>query len=151
MTVILSYKISSEGLLFVLQASFKAVSTLSQNDSNLRIKTESITVEGNPTFMSGSWVRYEYIIPYMKTKRRRYTLYSTFTSSPAVSGYDSDYFWDSFRFRSNMLSILLRFGVIFERKKSGTQQIVPNCYRTPILKFHFEMLLFNLAQGLRKC
>ena len=24
-------------------------------------------------------------------------------------------------------------------------------YRTQIPKFHFEMLLFNLAQGLRKC
>ena len=29
----------------------------------------------------------------------------------------------------------------------GTWQ-VPNCHRTPIPKFHFEMLLFNLAQGL---
>ena len=29
-----------------------------------------------------------------------------------------------------------------------TRQVVPNFYRTPIPKFHCEMLLFNLAQGL---
>ena len=35
--------------------------------------------------------------------------------------------------------------MIFERKSTGTWQVVPTCYRAPILKFHFEMLLFNLA------
>ena len=35
---------------------------------------------------------------------------------------------------------------VFERK-TGTRQVVPNRQRTPIPQFHFEMLLFNVAQG----
>ena len=44
----------------------------------------------------------------------------------------------------NMLLMVEWF--LFE--KTGIQQVVPNCYRTAIPKFHFEMLLFNLVQGL---
>ena len=29
------------------------------------------------------------------------------------------------------------------KKKMGARQDVPNCFRTPIQKFHFEMLIFN--------
>ena len=38
----------------------------------------------------------------------------------------------------------------FCRKKFLTRNFVLNCYRTPIPKFHFEPLLFNLASVLRK-
>ena len=40
--------------------------------------------------------------------------------------------------------------MIFEERKKGIWQVVPNCYRVPISKFRFKMLLFNLAQDLRK-
>ena len=40
--------------------------------------------------------------------------------------------------------------MIFKYKKTGTRQVVPNCFRTPIPKFHFLMFLFNLVLGLRK-
>ena len=39
--------------------------------------------------------------------------------------------------------------MIFEEIKS-TRKVVPICYRTPFPKIHIEMLLLNLAQGLRK-
>ena len=39
--------------------------------------------------------------------------------------------------------------MIFEEEKMDTCRVVPNCYRTPIPKFHFEiMLLFIVTQGL---
>ena len=38
----------------------------------------------------------------------------------------------------------------FWRKQLDTYPVVPNCYRTPILKFQFEMLLFGVLQGLWK-
>ena len=38
----------------------------------------------------------------------------------------------------------------FWRKKTGSWELMPNCNRIPIPKFHFEMLIFNLAQGLTK-
>ena len=38
----------------------------------------------------------------------------------------------------------------FWRKKTGSWELMPNCNRIPIPKFHFEMLLFKLAQGLTK-
>ena len=41
-------------------------------------------------------------------------------------------------------------GGVFYAKKTGSQQVVPNCYNTPNTTFHIEMLLFNWAQGLRK-
>ena len=37
--------------------------------------------------------------------------------------------------------------MILEINKLDTCYVVPNCYRTEI-PFHFEMLLFNLPQGL---
>ena len=40
--------------------------------------------------------------------------------------------------------------MIFEGKKLGTQQVVANCFRTPTPNIHFFILLFDLAQGLRK-
>ena len=40
--------------------------------------------------------------------------------------------------------------MIFDEEKVGTRQVVPNCFRTPIPKFHFLMFLFNLVLGLRK-
>ena len=36
----------------------------------------------------------------------------------------------------------------FLRKKLDTRQVVLNCLRNPIPKFHILMLLFNLAQAL---
>ena len=33
--------------------------------------------------------------------------------------------------------------MIFEKKKTGTRQVVPNCSRIPIPKFHFELLLLT--------
>ena len=33
------------------------------------------------------------------------------------------------------------------RRKTGTQQVVPDCYMNPISKFHFEMYFFNLAHA----
>ena len=36
----------------------------------------------------------------------------------------------------------------FKRKKWDTSQVVPDCYWKPTTKFHFEMLLFILVQGL---
>ena len=50
---------------------------------------------------------------------------------------------DTFRFNVCMFS---RVGW-FSRKKTGTRQVVTNCSRTEIPKFHFEMLLFYLAQA----
>ena len=38
----------------------------------------------------------------------------------------------------------------FERKKSYTFYVVPNCCRTPIPKFHVIMLHFHLMQCLGK-
>ena len=35
--------------------------------------------------------------------------------------------------------------LILERKKLATLQVRPNYFKTPIPKFHFEMLLFNMA------
>ena len=40
---------------------------------------------------------------------------------------------------------------LWRRRKLDTCHVVPNCFRTSILKFHFFTLLFNLAQGFRKC
>ena len=37
--------------------------------------------------------------------------------------------------------------MIFERKKLGTCHVVVDCYGTPNPKFHFDLLLFHLAQG----
>ena len=45
---------------------------------------------------------------------------------------------------------LQKGGVVFEREKLDTCYVVPNFYRTPIPKYHFEMLLFNLVQALIK-
>ena len=39
----------------------------------------------------------------------------------------------------------------FCEKKLDTFHVVPSCYRTPIPKFYFEMLLSGLSQGLWKC
>ena len=40
----------------------------------------------------------------------------------------------------------------FLKKKNidRTRQVAPNCFRSPIPTFLFEMLLFNLAHGIRK-
>ena len=38
----------------------------------------------------------------------------------------------------------------FLRKNLDTFHVVTNLYRIPIPKFHFERLLFGLAQGLCK-
>ena len=40
--------------------------------------------------------------------------------------------------------------MIFEREKLDTFHVVPNCYRTPVIKVPFVMLLFGLAQSLCK-
>ena len=39
-----------------------------------------------------------------------------------------------------------RVELIFE--KIGPFRVVPNWYRTPIPKFHFDMLILSLVQGL---
>ena len=45
---------------------------------------------------------------------------------------------------------VLGWSDFWSRKKFDTFHAVPNCYKTPIPKFHYEMLLFGLAQGLWK-
>ena len=52
-----------------------------------------------------------------------------------------------FQFHSTL--VCSRGEWFFREKKTCTRQVVPNCVRIPIPKFLFEMLLFNLAQGLR--
>ena len=42
------------------------------------------------------------------------------------------------------------WNVIFEDKKLDSYHVGSNCFRTPISKFHFQMLLFNLPQGTKK-
>ena len=43
----------------------------------------------------------------------------------------------------NILYCTLQDGVIFERNKQGTRQVMQNCYWTPIPKFHISMILFS--------
>ena len=48
----------------------------------------------------------------------------------------------------SMLGCLLLGWSDFWRKKLDTFHVLPNCYRTPIPKFYFKVMLFGLAQGL---
>ena len=51
--------------------------------------------------------------------------------------------------RNNIFINWQKGGVILKKKVLHIlHYVVLNCYRTPIEKFHFEMLLFCVAQGL---
>ena len=51
--------------------------------------------------------------------------------------------------RNNIFINWQKGGVILKKKVLHIlHYVVLNCYRTPISKFHFEMLLFCVAQGL---
>ena len=59
-------------------------------------------------------------------------------------GLNSDAEVPGFRISHNDLGAAA--GSLGDTDKSQTK-IVPNCFRTPILKFHFEILLFGWTKG----
>ena len=88
------------------------------------------------------------IFMYSKVKKYLRTLYISLNGSWVVCicvrrVYHRFFFFS--RMKQTACAVCIR-----KRKKLNTCHVVPNCFRIPIPKCHLIMLLFNLAQGIRK-